>query len=511
MQSYIIQDLVNCIICFILALVVFYKNPKNKANIFFMLHFLAVAYWDFMDLNILIAETRSRALIFSRLYGIGMFFSACFQFIFVLHFTEYKELVKKAWLYVVVFTPAVIFIAVDSFTGIISGHLVYENGFFTQVWDSNQEIVAYGISGFYLSVLSFLALFFMIRFFLLTKDPIKKKQMRFIFIGVAIALVSDLTFNGLHYFGVQIPALFGLTTLGIFITIAMFRYEMFSIDPISAAGTIVSTMSDVLLLLTDDLKIAGVNKAALKILGYEENDLINRDVDTVFSKEDYENTTFKNIVVPRIKKKDLITDEETAFLRKSGRSIPISMSCSAIRGEKSELRGLVCIGRDISYRKYREEEIRLFHEKVVRATTEMEEERAKQEALLMAIGEGLVVTDEKGRITFVNKVFENSLGWKFHDVNGKLLNRIIPLEDKNGKRVTDKERIRPLLLVPGKEVSWDKRTYMSIVCSYYMIKKDNSKLPVKVVTTPIIHRWAIIGMVEVFHELESIDGIRGGE
>src|SRR3989344_6011864 len=48
--------------------------------------------------------------------------------------------------------------------------------------------------------------------------------------------------------------------------------------------------------------------------------------------------------------------------------------------------------------------------KVLERTKDLEQIRAKNEAILTSIGDGLVVVDKEGRISYINKSFEEMLG-----------------------------------------------------------------------------------------------------
>jgi PAS domain-containing protein len=50
--------------------------------------------------------------------------------------------------------------------------------------------------------------------------------------------------------------------------------------------------------------------------------------------------------------------------------------------------------------------------KVLSRTKDLEQIRSKNEAILTSIGDGLVVVDKEGKISYINKSFEEMLGWK---------------------------------------------------------------------------------------------------
>ena len=91
------------------------------------------------------------------------------------------------------------------------------------------------------------------------------------------------------------------------------------------------------------------------------------------------------------------------------------------------------------------QELRRLHatleKKVLRRTKDLEQIRSKNEAILTSIGDGLVVVDKEGRITYINKSFEEMLGWKSQEILGKSMVQVVPREDQNGIGVLFKERI----------------------------------------------------------------------
>ena len=58
--------------------------------------------------------------------------------------------------------------------------------------------------------------------------------------------------------------------------------------------------------------------------------------------------------------------------------------------------------------------------------------QAKEEAILLSIGEGLIATDEKGNIVLINKTAEKLLDVKSEEVMGKSIDQVIPIEDEGG-------------------------------------------------------------------------------
>ena len=61
--------------------------------------------------------------------------------------------------------------------------------------------------------------------------------------------------------------------------------------------------------------------------------------------------------------------------------------------------------------------------------------RAKEEAILLSIGDGLLATDEKGNITLINKTAEKLLDKRRAEVVGKTFSEVVPIEDEKGESI----------------------------------------------------------------------------
>ncbi|MBD3363061.1 PAS domain S-box protein [Candidatus Dojkabacteria bacterium] len=123
------------------------------------------------------------------------------------------------------------------------------------------------------------------------------------------------------------------------------------------------------------------------------------------------------------------------------------------------------------------------------------EQQAKDQAVLFAIGDGLIVTDKEGTIVMVNKSFENLLGWKKFEVVGKPMSSIVVKTNQNGRIIPEDERLHNKVIQTGKTFTSppDK--------TFYYIRKDKSKFPVSITVAPIILQDNITGVVEVFKDI----------
>lgn len=130
--------------------------------------------------------------------------------------------------------------------------------------------------------------------------------------------------------------------------------------------------------------------------------------------------------------------------------------------------------------------------KVLERTKDLEQLRAKDEAILASIGDGLVATDKSGRILLVNKAFERLLGWKEAEVQGKLLSNVVPMIDAQSNIVSASERFVTKALR-------ERSTTTSTLTVYYR-RKDGTSFPVSITVAPIFSGKHLIGAVKVFRD-----------
>lgn len=126
-----------------------------------------------------------------------------------------------------------------------------------------------------------------------------------------------------------------------------------------------------------------------------------------------------------------------------------------------------------------------------------EMEIAKDKAVFSSIGDGLIVTDDKGNIVQVNEAFEKLLGWSAKEVTGKKMLDVVQKVDENGEIIPpDKRSLQRVLtgeIVAGK--------VSNIVKTHSYIRRDKSKLPVIGIVTPIILNNKILGAVQLFRDV----------
>ncbi len=118
-------------------------------------------------------------------------------------------------------------------------------------------------------------------------------------------------------------------------------------------------------------------------------------------------------------------------------------------------------------------------------------DKARADALFLSIGEGAFVTDGQGRISRINHVALELLGFEESELVGQWYPGIIVAEDSAGKVFHNLERPITRVFLTGKSVS----------ARLYYRRKDGTRIPVSLTVSPVILKGKPVGAIEVFRDI----------
>lgn len=125
-----------------------------------------------------------------------------------------------------------------------------------------------------------------------------------------------------------------------------------------------------------------------------------------------------------------------------------------------------------------------------------ESAQAKEEAIIMSIGEGLVATDAQGMLTLMNAAAAKMIGKKSEAVIGKNFYSELIIEDEKGVPFSQEQRCLTLALTKG------VTTIRSLNdAANYLVRADKTRFPIAYVTSPIMNGDQIIGAVQAFRDI----------
>jgi PAS domain S-box-containing protein len=253
-------------------------------------------------------------------------------------------------------------------------------------------------------------------------------------------------------------------------------------------------------------KIMDVNPFLLDLLGYEKRELIGKQLRQIGGLKD---AIDSKAAFKQLQNEGCMRFSDFPLQTKQKKSIAIEFVSNAyvVAGE----RVIQCNIRDISDRKKAEVIVKKRTEELEKlgkaqemtklamlnvmedlevAKLHIEREKAKSEAMLASIGEGLIAVDNRKRIIAVNRPAEEMLGWKMEEMMGRDVTSF-PLEDGGGNRVSMFKRpIRKALAIGNAARS-----------NYFFVRKDGTKFPTVIDVRPIKLNDKIIGAIDIFRDI----------
>lgn len=125
----------------------------------------------------------------------------------------------------------------------------------------------------------------------------------------------------------------------------------------------------------------------------------------------------------------------------------------------------------------------------------VEEVKAKDEAMLASIGEGVIAIDNDRKVLVINKIAEDVLGWKKQNMLGKVINSL-PLEDSNGQIIPLEKRPTYIALKNNNTITTPTGSD-----AYLFVRPDNVKVPITMTVAPILIENKTAGAVIVFRDV----------
>ena len=123
----------------------------------------------------------------------------------------------------------------------------------------------------------------------------------------------------------------------------------------------------------------------------------------------------------------------------------------------------------------------------------LEKKLAIREAMIESVGDGLVATDRDGKILLMNSAAEKMLLQNAKEAIGKNYIETVPAADKEGRIIPGEKRPLHAVLREGK-------SFTNHSANYY-VRKNGSKFPAAITTSPIKYQNSIIGAIITFRDV----------
>jgi PAS domain S-box-containing protein len=229
-------------------------------------------------------------------------------------------------------------------------------------------------------------------------------------------------------------------------------------------ASIVESSDDAIISKSIDGRITSWNQAAERLLGYTKTEIVGKPIMTIIPPELHDE---ERHILERLRRGERVEHFETVRVANDGRQIEVSLTISPLKDDEGQVVGASKIMRDIRRRK-------------------------ELEAALASIGDAVIVTDEEGRIGFLNPVAETLTGWSLADAQQQPLSQVFRIVN---------ERTRALAENPV-EKALQSGLVQGLANHTVLLTKNGHEIPIDDSAAPIRRKdGQVIGVVLVFRDI----------
>ena len=162
------------------------------------------------------------------------------------------------------------------------------------------------------------------------------------------------------------------------------------------------------------------NKGAERIFGYSAEEMIGKSISVIAAPDRIDEMPQ---ILARIKSGERIDHFETVRQAKDGRLVNVSLTVSPIHDEEGRIIGASKIARDITER--------------MRVLSELAEEKERLRVTLNSIGDGVITTDNLGRVAYLNPVAEQLTGWQNSEASAQPLEEVFKIINEDSRQTVE--------------------------------------------------------------------------
>jgi PAS domain S-box-containing protein len=227
-----------------------------------------------------------------------------------------------------------------------------------------------------------------------------------------------------------------------------------------------------------DGRVLTWNAGARAIKGYEDHEIVGQNMSRFYTPEDREAGRPAEMLA--LASRDGRVEEEGWRVRKDGSRFWADIVITAVKDDAGAVTAYLKVTRDLTERRDAEQAVRRSEESL--------------SATLYSIGDGVIATDEQGRITRMNPIAERLTGWSEKSAVGKPIGEVFQIVNENTRVAVENPVGR--VLAEGLVVGLANHTAL--------ISRDGTERSIADSGAPIrVPGGEILGAVLVFRDASS--------
>jgi PAS domain S-box-containing protein len=208
-------------------------------------------------------------------------------------------------------------------------------------------------------------------------------------------------------------------------------------------------------------KIIEFNRGAEKLFGWNKHEVLNKEnIGITILPEDHDKDIRKEI--SKRTRTEGVCDLEMDRVRKNGERFPAHSTVTAIMGSTGKVTGFVEIVRDITWRKSLERELR--------------ETKEFLENIMKSSVDGIVTTDLKGKVTYLNRAMEELLQYRKDEVIGNHVSRFFVKGIQEARHIMDLLRRSEKAENYEMEVKSKTGDILAILTSIFLLRDGDNRI-----------------------------------
>ncbi len=340
-------------ICIAIGIFILYKDRKSPLNRIFFAFNISIAIYAIGLAFMIVAPDKNHCVVWTKIFSIGAYSFASLALHFFLIYTEKNKLLKKWWIYIVIYLPFIVFLYPQ-----IACNIFIEDYIHTQygwVVINRTDSMIYILFNLQYLLYCGIGMFLMHLRLKNETSSRKRKQIKIIMISasstilVSTALSYFLTFN--HNIPNFSPIVALIWSIGILYGIV--KYKLMIITPAIASDQIFQTITESIVIVNTEFEIINENNATRELLNYTNDELIGQHFGILFSGDN----KFSEENIKSLFEECPIQDMGTYFVSKNNKNIPVMLSVTKCSNDEDDLLGFIAVSRDITNIKEAEERL----------------------------------------------------------------------------------------------------------------------------------------------------------